>query len=419
MFTANSYSGTKFNTLFDIRCSDNNASLNGFAFNIIGGTDISNKLKYLETKSGDNITKIEIFMQCTRYEHPKFYLVTSSTSNGLAINTTDWGDTPDKASNTAMTGSAANTIKAAALTASAGSATKPIYFNNGIPTECNYALEKAVPSDAVFTDTKNTAGSLDDAGKLYLVGAKSQSESDKTYSNSKVYMTDGTLTVNALSTSTMVLPEGSLYLEFVNGNNKASAANFSYQTIGGASLDITGHLVLNEGGGHPNQPENKTGLPSVSYADYFNTGITAYGISASTSLPAAYKLSFPAKSGTFLLDSDLVAEDMVEATFSPADNSYNSVPSGSSADSLNSILTVPSNIINGSLNAGDRVAIRAFIGSLGDSNTPIHISSGGHLCKCTKYAGGTNITLNGNGKGGNDASFYAPTATGTDGYHLF
>ena len=57
------------------------------------------------------------------------------------------------ASGTAMTGSAANTIKAAALTISAGSATKPIYFNNGIPTACNYTLEKSVPSNAVFTDT--------------------------------------------------------------------------------------------------------------------------------------------------------------------------------------------------------------------------------------------------------------------------
>ena len=52
-----------------------------------------------------------------------------------------------------MTGSAANTIKAAALTVSAGSATKPIYFNDGIPTACNYTLEKSVPSNAVFTDT--------------------------------------------------------------------------------------------------------------------------------------------------------------------------------------------------------------------------------------------------------------------------
>ena len=154
MFTANSYSGAKFNTLFDVRCSDNADSLNGFAFNIIGGTDISNKLKYLETKSGNNITKIEIFMQCSRYEHPKFYLVTSSTSNGLAINTTDWGDTPDKASSIAMTGSAANTIKAAALTVSAGSAKKPIYLNNdGVPTACTYTLETSVPSNAVFTDT--------------------------------------------------------------------------------------------------------------------------------------------------------------------------------------------------------------------------------------------------------------------------
>lgn len=57
------------------------------------------------------------------------------------------------ASSTAMTGNAANTIKAAALTASAGSATKPIYFNDGVPTACNYTLEKSVPSSAVFTDT--------------------------------------------------------------------------------------------------------------------------------------------------------------------------------------------------------------------------------------------------------------------------
>lgn len=42
-------------------------------------------------------------------------------------------------------------------TASAGSATQPVYFANGVPTSTTYSLGKSVPSDAVFTDT--TVGS--------------------------------------------------------------------------------------------------------------------------------------------------------------------------------------------------------------------------------------------------------------------
>ena len=38
-------------------------------------------------------------------------------------------------------------------TATAGSATKPVYFANGKPTACTYTLGKSVPSNAVFTDT--------------------------------------------------------------------------------------------------------------------------------------------------------------------------------------------------------------------------------------------------------------------------
>ena len=37
-----------------------------------------------------------------------------------------------------------------------GSATKPVYFNNGAPTACTYTLGKSVPADAVFTDTTYT-----------------------------------------------------------------------------------------------------------------------------------------------------------------------------------------------------------------------------------------------------------------------
>lgn len=37
-----------------------------------------------------------------------------------------------------------------------GSATNPVYFSGGIPVACTYSLNKTVPSDAVFTDTKVT-----------------------------------------------------------------------------------------------------------------------------------------------------------------------------------------------------------------------------------------------------------------------
>lgn len=42
-------------------------------------------------------------------------------------------------------------------------------------------------------DTKNTAGSTNSTSTLYLVGASVQAANPQTYSNSKVYMTDGTL----------------------------------------------------------------------------------------------------------------------------------------------------------------------------------------------------------------------------------
>lgn len=180
---------------------------------------------------------------------------------------------------------------------------------------------------------------------------------------------------------------------------------YSFLNLAG-SLVVGGNQDISDTSFKPDGPNGD--------AEYFNTGICI------TNDHLGYNLSFPIKSGTFLLDSDLVAEDMIEAVFSPSDKTYNSVPSGSLADSSNSILTVNSTSINGSLNAGDRVAIKAFTGALGDNNTPICITNGGHLCPCTKYAGGTKVTLNGGTpSSGSDVSFYAPTAKGTFNYHLY
>jgi hypothetical protein len=51
------------------------------------------------------------------------------------------------------------------------------------------------------TDTKNTAGSFDSASKMYLIGAPAQYAAGvTTYSNSKVYATDGALVCDTIST---------------------------------------------------------------------------------------------------------------------------------------------------------------------------------------------------------------------------
>ena len=42
------------------------------------------------------------------------------------------------------------------LSTSAGSATQPVYFSNGVPVATTYTLGKSVPSNAVFTDTVYT-----------------------------------------------------------------------------------------------------------------------------------------------------------------------------------------------------------------------------------------------------------------------
>ena len=42
--------------------------------------------------------------------------------------------------------------------ADTGSATKPVYFKNGVPVATTYTLAKSVPADAKFTDTTYTAG---------------------------------------------------------------------------------------------------------------------------------------------------------------------------------------------------------------------------------------------------------------------
>ena len=83
--------------------------------------------------------------------------VTFGTSNlalGTTASTALKGDTKYAGASTAG-GSATSAAKLD--TSTAGSATQPCYFANGVPSACTYSLNKTVPSDAVFTDSHVTA----------------------------------------------------------------------------------------------------------------------------------------------------------------------------------------------------------------------------------------------------------------------
>lgn len=85
---------------------------------------------------------------------------------------------------------------------SKGSATNPVYFDaSGVAQPTTFQLNASVPSGAVFTDTKNTAGSTNSTSKLYLIGATEQGANPQTYSNSAVYVNVYTLHASSLELS--------------------------------------------------------------------------------------------------------------------------------------------------------------------------------------------------------------------------
>lgn len=84
-----------------------------------------------------------------------------------------------------------------------GSTTTPIYVaSDGKATALEYTIAKSVPSNAVFTDTKNTAGSTDTSSKIFLVGATSQAANPQTYSHDTAFVdANGRLNSAAPATS--------------------------------------------------------------------------------------------------------------------------------------------------------------------------------------------------------------------------
>lgn len=99
--------------------------------------------------------------------------------------------------------------------------TNLIEISNDSRTVNGHTVQSDVPSGAVFTDTKNTAGSTDTSSKIYLIGATSQATNPQTYSDNEVYATSGVLT-----TKSVQIGGGSASLVY-NANTKSVDFTFS------------------------------------------------------------------------------------------------------------------------------------------------------------------------------------------------
>ena len=120
---------------------------------------------------------------------------------GIGNDATDqlWLQTPGRTGLIHQVGTASYAIPDTNnTTGTVGSATQPAYVDGGAIKPCTYSINATVPSGAVFTDTKNTAGSTDTSSKIFLIGATSQAANLQTYSDNEVYATSGVLTTKSV-----------------------------------------------------------------------------------------------------------------------------------------------------------------------------------------------------------------------------
>ena len=128
-------------------------------------------------------------------DDPIYRSITPKTTNvyDLGSNNNKWANIYATNFIGNLTGNA-NTATSLSNTSKIGDTNKPVYFTaEGVPSVISYTIDKSVPSNAVFTDTKNTAGSTNTSSRIFLIGATTQTENSQTFSDDEVYVTNGTL----------------------------------------------------------------------------------------------------------------------------------------------------------------------------------------------------------------------------------
>ena len=131
-------------------------------------------------------------------------------------------------------GSATSAVKLD--TATAGSATQPVYFTGGKPSACTYSLNKTVPSDAKFTDTTYSAATTSAAG---LMSAADKSKSDVTniaYGTCSTAAATAAKVVTISGNSNWKLAAGSIITVLFNATNTAENPTLNVNSTGAKNI---------------------------------------------------------------------------------------------------------------------------------------------------------------------------------------
>lgn len=114
-------------------------------------------------------------------------------------------------------------------------------------------VDSGKSADSIGTDTKNTAGSTNDASKLFLVGAKSQAANAQTFSQANAYATGGKLFSNAK--------------EVVNLSDEQALTNKTYNgfTLAAACAKAV-DTSISEGSTSTNLPTSKAVADAIAAA---------------------------------------------------------------------------------------------------------------------------------------------------------
>lgn len=119
-------------------------------------------------------------------------------------------------------------------------------------------------------------------------------------------------------------------------------------------------------------------------------------------------------------DGRYYTESEIDSKLSTINTSIANITSGTvvvkEAEHATSADTAGHATTAGSATSAETATTASKLGTttVGSSTQPIYLNNGA-ATTCSTYAGGTKVTLNGSGKGGSSASFYAPTGAGTKG----
>lgn len=249
-------------------------------------------------------------------------------------------------------------------TASAGSATQPVYFSGGKPVAGTYTLEKSVPSNAVFTDTKYSAfkgATTEAAGGTGLVPAPA------TGAANRYLRSDGTWQVPPDTNTTYTLGSFGItataaelnYMDGVTSNvqtqlngKAASGHTHNYAGSGSSGGSANSAVKLDSSAGSATQPVYFSGgkpvactytlgksVPSNAVFTDTNTWIALKGATASTAGTAGYAPAPAAGKQNSFLRGDGTWAVPPNTTYNVATTSANGLMSSGDKTKLDGIAT--------------------------------------------------------------------------------